>query len=684
MNRTKLLPMLTSACLALVFWGCKSSQSEIAGLPPAKEIKLKNVYSDNMIFQRGKPMIFIGTGTPEHKVTISVNKSSTAAKIDKDGNWTLSLPGQPVGSSYTISIAGEKTLELKNVAVGDIWFCSGQSNMEWPVRRTDDANTVIASANYPDIRLFTVKKTRSPFELKQDVSAAGSWQPCTPETIPGFSAAGFFFGRKLHLDLGIPIGLINASWGGTRIEPWISLEAFAASEEFKDVAKNIATDSLKQNEPKPKVDPIVKWLNDIEKFYVKEKLAAEAWSKPDLKDTADWKNTKLPESFSSLGLDIDGMVWFRKTIEIPAGTAGKELMLSLGRIDDCDVTYFNGVKVGETGPEVPQHWSKLRKYKLPGELVKAGTNLIAVRVLDSYGDGGLLGPAKEMYITNDQLNIPLNNEWTFKLEYAIDYQKNPRRPSASVDKNSQQYPTTLYNAMVYPLTDFPIKGAIWYQGESNAGAPKKYLHLKELLIKDWRRAWNEPNMPFFFVQLAAFYRHTPGKPLEKDFFEKLEPTDPNWAYLRESQLKTLGIPYTGMAVTIDIGDPIDIHPTNKKDVGDRLALAAEKIAYGKDVCYSGPIYKSHKVEGDKVRISFDNLCGGLKTDGKALKQFAVAGEDRKFVWAQAKIDGNAIIVSSDKVKNPVAVRYAWSMYPEGCNLFNNAGLPASPFRTDDW
>ncbi len=690
MNFKRPMLMLISAFMLAVLCGCQMFQEDLSKLKPSEKVALQNIYSDNMIFQRGKPMVFKGTGTPGQKVTVSVNKASEVAKVGKNGGWMVSLPAQPVGTSYTVTVAGAKPIVLKNVAVGDIWVCSGQSNMQFSVRSVFDAKKEIAAANYPEIRIFQVKRAVSPFKPKADV--IGTWQVCTPESIPGFSAVGYFFGRKLNQDLKIPIGLINSSWGGTRIQPWISIDGFKSTDMFSGYVDNIkkAEEKAKaksKKEPKskkPKVNPVSEWLVKVEKHYAKEVQAAKSWSSPKLKDMSGWKMTSLPQSFSDIGLDIDGIVWFRKEVQIPAELAGKPITLYLGRIDDCDTTFFNGVQVGETGPNVPHHWSVSRKYTVPGLLVKPGKNVIAVRALDDYGDGGLIGPGSSMYIKGGNQKIKLNDMWAYKVEYAIDYRKLPHRPniSAASGIKSQQFPTTLYNAMIAPFTFFPVKGAIWYQGESNAGGYKEYYHLMKLLVKNWRKEWNEPNMPFYWVQLAAFYKHSPKKKMPKDFFKKLTPKDPAWAKLRESQLKATELPHTGMAVSIDIGNPIDIHPKNKQDVGARLALIAEHDTYGKDVCYSGPVYEKFKIEGNKIRLYFTHACKGLVAKGGPLKQFAIAGKDMKFVWAKAVIEGDTIVVSSDKVKNPVAVRYAWSKYPEGCNLYNHAGLPASPFRTD--
>ena len=661
--------------------------NRISKLEPASNVKLKNFYTDNMVFQRDMPIVLCGTGSPGGKVTADFNGTSGQSEVAANGSWKLSLPPQPAGGPFTLTVSGKKQTVLKNVLIGDVWICSGQSNMEFRLKNAINAKQETAAANYPEIRLFTVRKAKSPKKPAKDV--IGKWQVCTSKTASGFSAVGYFFGRKLYRDLKIPIGLINSSWGGTMIEPWISYKGFASSPEYSNIIKSVRASG--ENTPETEKARLQKqmktyatWYDTVLNKYKKEAAIAGNWQVTDLPDAKNWKTKMVPASGDSIFSEVDGVAWFRKTVNIPARMAEKTLVLSLGAIDDCDETFFNGVKIGATGPTIPSHWAVKRRYKVPANLVKAGKNVIAVRIIDVFSSGGIRGPASLMYIKQGKNKIKLAGKWRYKTESVFDPKTMPKRPAFAISPSSQQFPTTLYNAMISPLTSMPVRGAIWYQGESNAGAPELYKKLLPLLIKDWRDNWHNPDMSFFFVQLASFERHTPKKPLPADYFKKQSPGDPKWARLREAQLETLSVPNTGMAVAIDIGDPIDIHPRNKQDVGTRLALAAERITYGMKIPYSGPSYLSMQPEKGKIRLKFLHVCGGLESKGGQLKQFAIAGKDRKFVWANAKIDGNTVVVWSDKVKDPVAVRYAWSKYPEGCNLYNKAGLPASPFRTDNW
>src|SRR6185295_2629117 len=390
--------------------------------------------------------------------------------------------------------------------------------------------------------------------------------------------------------------------------------------------------------------------------------------------TADWSRMDLPQQFETAGLLIDGAVWFRKVLELPESWAGKDLALNLTPIDDQDVTYFNGKKVGSIGRETPNSYMVPRKYVVPGSLVHGGRNVIAVRVFDSAGEGGFsrggamsIGP--KAFPESDA--ISLRGVWEYKVELALE-PKHPdwgSRPEA-VGVSNQNNPSVLYNAMIAPLVPFAIRGAIWYQGESNAGRAFQYRTLFPIMIRNWRSAWGH-DFPFYFVQLANWHAN------------KAEPDESDWAELREAQTMTLREPQTGMAVTIDIGDENDLHPRNKVDVGRRLAAWALADTYAQNVIPSGPLFERYTIEGDKVRIRFKHGVGLKTIDGGVVKGFAIAGDDRRFVWADARIDGDTVIVSSPKVVKPVAVRYGWADNPLA-NLYNGAGLPASPFRTDDW
>jgi sialate O-acetylesterase len=395
-------------------------------------------------------------------------------------------------------------------------------------------------------------------------------------------------------------------------------------------------------------------------------------------DDAKWKTMKAPGQWEKTGADmnIDGVLWFRKEISLPETMAGKELTMTLGPIDDFDVTYWNGEKIGETTADTAQWWVHPRKYTIPADKVKAGRTIVAVRIFDHFGGGGFSGSDSQMALkTEDESGfLSLAGPWKYVIEHKQDPKalKPTRRPRPPMGPGNPWAPASLYNAMIHPLIQFRIKGAIWYQGESNAGRAVQYRTLMKAMINDWRRVWGQGDFPFFITQLANFRAAKP------------EPSEDSWAELREAQNMAMELPNVGVAVTIDIGDAGDIHPRNKQDVGKRLALSALKIAYGQDIVHSGPMYDSHAVKDGKIVLKFKSVGSGLVARGGKLKRFAIAGEDKKFVWAEAVIEGDSVVVSSPDVVKPAAVRYAWETNPAGCNLYNKEGLPASPFRTDDW
>lgn len=633
------------------------------------EERLAKLFTDNMVLQRDLKIPVWGWADAGTKVTIKIKDQEATATADEKGLWKAELKPMEAGGPFEMTVAGKNTVTLKNILVGDVWICSGQSNMEWGMWGTKNSKEEIDAAKFPQIRLFTVQKAISPTP-KDDCNAA-AWAECSPESVGGFSAVGFFFGRHLNQNVKVPIGLIHTSWGGTPAEAWTSKEALAKLPDYQGAME--ALDKSADNLPalmKEYEGKLDEWRKAVEAADPGTKNPDKAWFKPET-DTAAWKAIDLPNHWEKAGLpDFDGVVWFRKEVDVPAEWAGKELELNLGPIDDADITWFNGAKVGSMDV-----WNAVRKYKVPGELVKAGKNMLAVRVLDTGGPGGIYGKPEQLSLvlpgTADAKPVSLAGAWTFTP--GMNLKDIPARPAPPPAINNQNAPTALYNAMISPLLPYAIKGAIWYQGESNAGRAFQYRSLFPAMITDWRTRWGQGNFPFFFVQLANFMGAKP------------EPGESAWAELREAQRMTLSLPNSGMAVIIDIGEAGDIHPKNKQDVGLRLALAARGVAYGEKIEFSGPSYKEMKIEDGKIRLTFEHLGTGLEAKGGGpLKSFAIAGEDKIFVWADAKIDGETVVVSSEKVAKPVAVRYAWADNPEGCNLYNKEGLPASPFRTDTW
>jgi len=635
------------------------------------EVRLPAIISDNLVLQQQVKVRIWGSANPGERVVVTLQQKSAGTVADKQGRWETWLDPLKAGGPYELTVKGDNLLTIKNVLIGEVWLCSGQSNMEWPLVNTVGGAETVAQAKYPEIRLFTVEKHTAVSPL---TDVEGHWVVTTPEDAAHFSAVGYFFGRELHQQLKVPVGLINSSWGGTPAEAWTSHDALLSSAELKPILERY--ESSLNALPQAK-DAYARALAQWEEknLYLDAGNKGEALGYADpAKATADWLKMDLPKQLETAGLLIDGAVWFRKVLEVPSSWAGKDLVLNLPPIDDQDVTYFNVTKICSIGRETPNSNMVPRNYVVPGSLVRSGRNVIAVRVFDSAGEGGFsrggamsLGPAGAA----ESEMISLRGVWDYKVELALE-PKHPdwgTRPEA-VGVSNQNNPSVLYNAMIAPLVPFAIRGVIWYQGESNAGRAYQYRTLFPIMIRDWRKAWSS-EFPFYFVQLANWHAN------------KAEPDESDWAELREAQSMTLREPRTGMAVTIDIGDENDIHPRNKLDVGRRLAAWALAGTYGQKIIPSGPLFDRYTVEGDKIRIHF-KYGDGLKTiDGGPVKGFAIAGEDRRFVWADARIEGNTVIVSSPRVQTPVAVRYGWADNPI-VNLSNRAGLPASPFRTDDW
>ena len=635
------------------------------------DVRLPAIISDNMVLQQGTKVRIWGNARPGERVIVAFQNKSSEAVADGQGRWAVFIGPLKSGGPAELTVKGANTLTIKNVLVGEVWLCSGQSNMEWPLANTIGATETLAQANYPEIRMFRVEHHTSEEPL---ADLEGRWIVTTPDEAAHFTAVGYFFGRELYQRLKVPVGLINSSWGGTPAESWTSHEALVASPELKPILDRYESSlNMLPQAKEAYAQALAQW--EEKNLYIDAGNKGEALGYADpATSTADWSKMDLPHQFETAGLLIDGAVWFRRVLELPESWAGKDLVLNLTPIDDQDVTYFNGKKVGSIGRETPNSYLVPRKYVVPGALVHGGRNLIAVRVFDSAGEGGFSrGGAMSIAPKGaaESEVISLRGAWEYKVELALE-PKHPdwgSRPEA-VGVSNQNNPSVLYNAMIAPLVRFAIRGAIWYQGESNAGRAYQYRTLFPIMIRNWRSAWGH-EFPFYFVQLANWHAN------------KAEPDESDWAELREAQTMTLREPQTGMAVTIDIGDENDIHPRNKLDVGRRLAAWALAGTYGQKDIPSGPLYDRFTIEGDKIRIRFKHGVGLKTSDGGVVKGFAIAGEDRRFVWADARIDGDTVIVSSSKVIKPVAVRYGWADNPLA-NLYNSAGLPASPFRTDDW
>ena len=637
-------------------------------------LRLPSILGDNMVLQQGMRAPVWGWDAPGQRVTVTIAGQKATAKAGADGRWKVRLRPMKAGGPHEMTVTGSSTRTLHHILIGEVWVCSGQSNMQMAVRDVANGPAEVRAADHPGIRLFTVANVTA--ETPQDdLLTPAMWQVCTPQSVELFSAVAYFFGRDLQKALRAPVGLVNSSWGGTVCEAWMSREALEADAAFRPMLDRIMPPE-EYAKAKPVFDEAFRKWEAVARFKDPgNKGFGLGWASPDC-PMGGWTDIETPGFWCNVSDEkCEGAVWYRRDIEVPKAWEGRDLLLALGAIDDYDTTYFNNVKVGAIGMETPNWWITQRRYTVPGALVKAGRATIAVRVFDDFQGGGLAGPATEMRVapvgSPEREAIRLNGQWKFKVEYPIDPATRPPQPPAPLGWGNQNCPATLYNSMIRPLIPFGIRGALWYQGESNADRAYQYRRLFPAMIRDWRRRWRQGPMPFLFVQLANWQPR------------KVMPVESAWAELREAQTMTLRLPNTGMALAIDIGDAADIHPKNKQDVGRRLALAAKALVYRRKLIYSGPMYAGMTVKGSQVRLRFKHIGGGLAARGGKLRGFAVAGKDRKFVWAEARIEKGAVVVWSDEIAKPVAVRYAWADNPDA-NLYNKEGLPASPFRTDKW
>jgi sialate O-acetylesterase len=632
------------------------------------QVRLPQLISDGMVLQRDTKLKIWGWASPGEKVRINFDHKNYRATTGAYGKWRLTLASTRAGGPYTMKISASNQLVLHDVWVGDTWFCSGQSNMVLNMERAKEKYPEeIAAANFPQIHNFFVPTVSDISKLHEDFPH-GTWVAADPQHVLTFGAASYFFARALYNKYHVPIGIINSSVGGTPIQAWISEDG------IKEIPQYIfRLDQLKDTA----------YLNRISRPPVMRNASEAAFSEArDSKRTIDkgltgpqtwydesyipvgWHPYWLPGYWADQGIrGLNGVVWFRKEIDVPASMLGKLAKLFMGRIVDADILYVNGVQSGATTYQYPP-----RRYELPANLLRQGKNTIVVRVVNAVGKGGFV-PDKPYFLEAGDERIDLRGAWQYKVGQVFEPSQ---RSGGGGGFSAQNEPTGLYNTMVASAIDYTIKGFVWYQGEANAGKPGEYGQLLTALITDWRKKWAEGELPFLYAQLPNF--------METQY----SPSESQWAELREQQLETLSVPNTGMAVTIDLGEWNDIHPLDKKDVGERLALPAERLAYGdSSVISSGPVYSSAKVEGNKIRISFLSVGSGLMAKGdEGLGQFAIAGADKKYVWAHAAIEGEQVVVWSDELSQPLYVRYAWADNPDGANLYNKKGLPASPFTTD--
>lgn len=663
----------------------------LVSLGARAKVELSPLFTDNMVFQQNCQAPVWGKAEPGATVKVCPGwtKRIYAAKADSEGKWFLKVD-TPKGSfrKYSVSISDGTPVVLGNVVVGEVWLASGQSNMQMPMEswravrvNQDDIN---GSAQFDGLRLLQVSRATGMSERDSFSADYDGWMESSPRSVRNFSAAAWYFGRRLMQELGVPVGIIHSSWGGTIIEAWMSAGAISSYPEKLTELEKVR--SLSESE----TDRQQTFEGEIKAFYRRVTIQDKGlsgglaiWARPDFDDTA-WRRMELPCKVQEFWPATNGIYWFRKTVEIPAAWAGSDLTLSLGPIDDFDESYWNGEMVGKGTV-----WNLAREYTVPGKLVKPGKTVICIRNTDDHGDGGLYGAADLMYLQGpDGSRIPLDGEW--KVTLSVSFEGMPK--STAREPNMV---TVLYNAMIKPLAPFAIKGAIWYQGESNAGKAYRYRDLMSAMIVDWRALWGY-DFPFYITQIASYkaVSTTPG--------------DDDWAELREAQaMASRNVDKAGMACIIDLGEADDVHPVRKQEVGDRLAALALCNDYGRKTSCNGPRLQSYRIRKGSIHVSFSDVAGGLKVipsgafaearygktaldlemvrkaESGELCGFQIAGADRVWHWADARIDGAGVIVSSPDVPNPVAVRYAWASNPV-CNLFNSEGLPAWPFRTDDW
>ncbi|MGM0458357.1 MAG: sialate O-acetylesterase [Bacteroidota bacterium] len=618
------------------------------------QVTLPRLISDGMVLQRNTGVTIWGWASGNEEIELNFKGEQYQTTADDSGNWSIELDHLSAGGPNSMTIVGENRLTIRDIYVGDVWVASGQSNMELPMERVRPLyEKEIREAQDERIRYFGVPYNYD-FKTPQDDVESGEWVAATPENVLSFSAAAYFFAQNLVDSQDVPVGIIHSAMGGSPAEAWVSEEALKEFPRHYEEAQRFKDDSLIEEIEHEDQTRISDWYR---RSVENDRGLTEddgTWKDPDL-DTSDWSTMELPGYWNETGLgEVNGVVWFRKTVELPGAAAGRPAKMDLGRVVDADSVFVNGQFVGNTTYQYPP-----RRYEIPEGVLESGENTVVVRVVNERGNGGFF-PDKPYRIYTDDWNADLTGDWKYRL--GVEMEPLPGQTFI------RWKPLGLFNGMIHPLLKYDISGVIWYQGESNTGNPEEYSELFPALIDDWRNHWEEGEFPFLYVQLANFM-----EPAD-------QPEESNWAALRQAQLETLSQPNTGMAVTIDIGEWNDIHPLNKKDVGQRLARWARGMVYGEEIVQSGPIVDDVKNEGNRLVLTFTHTGSGLVSENGDLKEFAVADDDGEFKWARARIEGDTVVVWNDEIENPVHVRYAWADNPEDANLYNEEGLPASPFE----
>jgi sialate O-acetylesterase len=678
----KLRGFLVLAALTLNFHGLGvvavaqplSRATQQAGPPPF----VSTIFGDSMVLQRNKPDAIWGWSDPGDQVKVEIAGHTATAVAGTDRRWQAKIDPPAAGGPYTMTVTGKQTVTLKNVMVGDVWLCSGQSNMQFGLRQAKTGAEDAKTADLPQIRFFTVGQ-RSPYHPADTVS--GSWNVVTPDTAGRVAAVAFYFARRVQQETHIPIGLIISAVGGTPAESWTSIAGLQPLNDFDPLITEYNR-IVAENKGPEYGNFVMHWYDD---YDIGQK---EHWAAADYDDSS-WKEVTIPGGFAELGVpNTPALVYFRKTFDVseadaapapaPAATAGPRSAagprfgpgigrdsVQLGVIEKMDTVYINGQEIGGSA------WvENPRRYAIRPGMLHPGKNVITIRVLKSIPKGGFESKPEDLKMTVGDKTIPLAGGWKAKL--AVDGR--PPQPMPLRYQNWPEMPAVLYTGMIQPIAPLSIAGAIWYQGEENSPRGYQYRKVLAAMIGDWRNTFQQGNFPFTVVQLPAFQPHSNI------------PTDDDWSDLRESQaVVAQTVPNTCLAVTIDTGDPNSIHPTDKEPAGDRIARCALANYYGdKKIVFQGPTVAKVERRKGEIRLNFAHADGGLvMKGGDKLGEFSIAGDDQNFVWAEARIEGDTVIVSSPDVPNPKEVRYAWQSNPQA-TLFNGAGLPAGPFRTDHW
>ena len=624
-------------------------------------LRLPRVFGDGMVMQRDARIPVWGWAPPQSNVVVRLAGSTRTTAVGERGTWRVVFPARPPGGPYRMSVtAGASRVDVNDILVGDVWVASGQSNMEWPVELSDNAAAEIANARDSTIRELAIAHSYS--ETPEDDVVAGRWAPAVPQHVGKFSAVAYFFARDLRKSVHVPIGIIHTSWGGANIETWMSRRALGLTDSAWNAI--VAAERTRGETHREAIRRKVGALPTTDSGLIGGRAV---WAAPDFSDDA-WTEIRTPSLWEAAGYEgMDGVAWYRTSFLLTAEETRQPVRLSLGAIDDSDITWVNGVEVGRT----ELRYAEPRTYTIPASALRAGRNVIAVRVEDGGGGGGIYGSASALWIEVGGVMRSLAGSWRFKVG-SVSFQADGQRIN--------KVPTVLYNRMIHPLLDVPIKGVIWYQGESNSNTVQQateYRRLFSTMISSWRREWRGAtgSFPFLWVQLPNF-----GK------VDSLPPANASWATLRESQAAALALPNTGQVVAIDLGGADELHPRDKQPVGARLALKAREVAYGQRVASSGPRYRRHTVTGGRITVELANVGGGIvsRAQNGTITGFAIAGSDRRFVWAKARLEGDRIVVWSENVQDPKAVRYLWTNSPLAPVLYNREGLPLEPFRTDSW